>query len=62
MTDEEIAKYFGVEHLPDHLRDVAKHFLWVAQQLSDTVPRCSQLTIAFQKLLEAKDAAVRARL
>lgn len=58
-----ILRYFKYEHLPEHLRQVSKPFCdlarWVAEQeWSDPAEK----TTALRKLLEAKDAAVRASL
>ena len=58
----EILQYFDYAHLPPHLQDVSKPFGILAEHLASSMPRCEQLDIALQKLLEAKDAAVRAKL
>lgn len=54
-------KYFKYDHLPDHLQPVSKPFYELASHI-DTLCEGSQKQVAFQKLLEAKDAAVRAAL
>lgn len=56
---EEKLKYFEYKHLPEHLQEVSRSFCELAHKIVDTLPRCSQRTIALQKLLEAKDCAVR---
>lgn len=55
-------KYFEYSHLPEHLARVSKPFFDLAFILEETLPACEQKTLMFQKLLEAKDCAVRAAL
>lgn len=59
---EPIIQFFRYEHLPPHLREVSKSFRWIADVVLATVPRNPERTVALRKLLEAKDAAVRAAL
>lgn len=59
---EPILQFFKYDHLPPHLRDVSEPFFKLARQISVTLPRNSERTVALRKLLEAKDAAVRAAL
>lgn len=59
---EQILRYFGYVHLPHPLRDVSRPFAELADQLVATLPRCAERTVALRKLLESKDAAVRAAL
>lgn len=59
---EHIAQFFAFEHLPPHLQEVSRPFCQMAGQLIETVPRNPERTVALRKLLEAKDAAVRAVL
>ncbi len=61
MTDH-IIQFFAWQHLPAHLADVSKPFGELAQVIVDTLPRNPERTAALRKLLEAKDAAVRAKL
>ena len=58
---EPILKFFAYEHLPDKLRLVSLEFGVVAVKLME-LPRSAERTIALRKLLESKDAAVRAAL
>lgn len=64
--DEPILQFFAYEHLPPHLQTVSKPFCELAHSLVkgsasfDGVPRNPERTVALRKLLEAKDAAVRA--
>lgn len=55
-------QFFAYAHLPEHLQEISKPFGDLAQQVVDTLPRNPERTVALRKLLEAKDAAVRARL
>lgn len=57
---EHILQFFAYEHLPPHLQAVSKPFGDMARQIVDTLPRNPERTVALRKLLEAKDAAVRA--
>lgn len=57
---EHILQFFAYEHLPPHLQEYSKVFSSLAHIIVDTVPRNPERTVALRKLLEAKDAAVRA--
>lgn len=59
---EHISQFFVYAHLPWHLQEVSKPFCDLAQQVVDKLPRNPERTVALRKLLEAKDAAVRALL
>lgn len=71
---EPIMQFFAYEHLPEALQAVSKPFcdlarLVVAQGELPTgtsvkfpLPRNPERTVALRKLLEAKDAAVRASI
>lgn len=59
---EHIVQFFVYEHLPPHLQEVSRPFAVLAVQLVAELPRNPERTVALRKLLEAKDAAVRARL
>lgn len=56
---EHIAQFFAYEHLPPHLQAISKPFGDLAAFVL-TLPRNPERTVALRKLLEAKDAAVRA--
>lgn len=63
MTDREhIMQYFDTTHLPDHLAMISRPFGQLADTLVATLPRNPERTVALRKLLEAKDAALRAKL
>lgn len=57
-----IMQFFAYAHLPPHLQAVSKAFGDLALRIVETLPRNPERTVALRKLLEAKDAAVRARL
>lgn len=72
---EHIMQFFHYEHLPPPLQEVSKPFADLARAIVGDergmpagtstqfpIPRNPERTIALRKLLEAKDAAVRARL
>ena len=71
---EHIMQFFAFEHLPPHLKLISKPFCDLARAIvegdnSDVavtfgppLPRNPERTVALRKLLEAKDAAVRAAL
>lgn len=58
---EHIAQFFQYAHLPPHLQAVSKPFAELAGVIAE-LPRNPERTVALRKLLEAKDAAVRAKL
>jgi hypothetical protein len=63
MDDNEpILQFFAYAHLPPHLGDVSRPFCELANHTVQTLPRNPERTVALRKLLEAKDAAVRAKL
>ncbi len=69
---EHILQFFSYEHLPPHLQAVSKPFCDLARVIvaegempagtavQFPLPRNPERTVALRKLLEAKDAAVRA--
>jgi hypothetical protein len=59
---EPILQFFAHEHLHADLRAISRPFGELAQLLVDELPRNPERSVALRKLLEAKDAAVRARL
>lgn len=58
---EHIEQFFAYDHLPAHLQEVSKPFALLAETVLQ-LPRNPERTVALRKLLEAKDAAVRAKL
>ena len=59
---EHILKFFHYEHLPNSLQEVSKPFCELAAATATLAPESPETTVALRKLLEAKDAAVRAAL
>lgn len=59
---EHIMQFFAWGHLPEALAGVSRPFGLLAETLVSTLPRNPERTVALRKLLEAKDAALRARL
>lgn len=59
---ESIMQFFEYAHLREDLQVVSKPFGVLADELIATLPRNPERTVALRKLLEAKDAAVRAKL
>jgi hypothetical protein len=62
-----ILQDFGYHHLPERAQAISRPFCELAKALTDPtqpehVPRNPERTVALRKLLEAKDAAVRAAL
>ncbi|MCA9547886.1 MAG: hypothetical protein KC613_25955 [Myxococcales bacterium] len=59
-----ILNYFAWEHLPPHLAEVSRPFAEHAQRIASigSLPGAdrAEATVALRKLLESKDAAVRA--
>ena len=76
MDTEHILQFFAYDHLPSHLKTISKPFCELAHSIvfgdndprggnvtsGPPVPRNPDRTVALRKLLEAKDAAVRAVL
>lgn len=57
---EHILQFFAFGHLPPHLQKVSEPFAELAAVIVARLPRNPERTAALRKLLEAKDAAVRA--
>lgn len=60
--DEPILQFFSYIHLPSALQSVSKPFSDLAHHIVEALPRNPERTVALRKLLEAKDAAVRANI
>lgn len=56
---EAVLQYFEYKHLPAHLQEVSRPFGDLAHELAEKLSG-PEVTVALRKLLEAKDAAVRA--
>ncbi len=59
---EHILQFFAYAHLPQPLQAVSQPFCDLAINMVSTLPRNPERTVALRKLLEAKDAAVRASI
>ena len=60
--EDPILQFFTYDHLPVALQEHSMPFAIMARQLCKRVRRNPERTVALRKLLEAKDAAVRAYL
>jgi hypothetical protein len=57
-----IMRYFEYAHLPEKLQAVSGPFCGLARWVDNELPAGPEKSVALRKLLEAKDAAVRAAL
>ena len=57
-----ILQYFETSHLPYTLARASEPFAALAEQLDQALPDGPEKSVALRKLLESKDAAVRASL
>lgn len=57
-----LLRYFAWQHLPPHLQTVSAPCGVLAHEMADNLPNGPELTVGLRKLLEAKDAFVRAAL
>lgn len=62
MPRHPLLRYFAYAHLPEGLQFVSKPFRELAATLDVRLPDGAEKTVALRKLLESKDAAVRAAL
>jgi hypothetical protein len=63
IASDPILTYFEYEHLPPKLQKISKEFHSMAWDvIIANIPRSPERTVALRKLLESKDAAVRASL
>lgn len=62
LTTDQILRYFHYAHLPPVLQAASKPFCDLARHIVENLPRNPERTVALRKLLEAKDAAVRANV
>lgn len=60
--EEPILQFFDYGHLPLDLQDISRPFCQLALDMLMALPRNPERSTLFRKLLEAKDAAVRAKL
>lgn len=57
-----VLKFFEHRHLSDRLQAISTPFRRLAWDLAKTLPYDTETSISLRKLLEAKDAAVRAEV
>lgn len=62
LSADPILRYFHYSHLPVVLQVASRPFCELARHIVETLPRNAERTVALRKLLEAKDAAVRANV
>jgi len=62
MERDHIMQFFSFAHLPQHLQEVSRPFSEMAERIHSNIARNPERTVALRKLLESKDAAVRAVL
>jgi hypothetical protein len=55
-------QYFSYEHLPEHLQEISKPICELAHLMEEMLPDGPEKSVGMRKLLEAKDAFVRAGL
>lgn len=55
-----VLEWFEFKHLPEALQEVSAPFAQLADRIASTAPADAETTVALRKLLESKDAAVRA--
>lgn len=55
-------QFFAFSHLQPHLQEVSKPFCDLANWVLATLPANEEREVTLRKLLEAKDAGVRAKL
>jgi hypothetical protein len=60
--EERMMKWFEYKHLPEELQRVSSMFCDIAHGVNSMIEPGPERTVALRKLLEAKDAAVRAKL
>ncbi len=60
MMEDRMLKWFEYGHLPQNLQYVSSQFAELSAKIVSAIPAGPERTVALRKLLEAKDAAVRA--
>lgn len=62
LASDPILRFFHYRHLPAKLQRYSVGFCDLAVEIVRDIPRNAERRVALRKLLEAKDAAVRAAL
>jgi hypothetical protein len=57
---DRMLKWFVYKHLPEHLQNISKSFYEQAEFIENNIDPGPERTVSLRKLLESKDAAVRA--
>lgn len=60
MSGERMLAWFAYSHLPEPLRKISMRFSVLAEEIVEQIEPGPERTVALRKLLESKDAAVRA--
>lgn len=55
-------QFFGYAHLKPEFQETSRQFHELARWIVDNLPENPERTVSLRKLLEAKDAGVRARI
>lgn len=61
-SGDRMLEYFRFRHLPGKLQIISSRFAVLAAFIVSNIPSSAERTVALRKLLEGKDAAVRATL
>ena len=61
-TPSDILRFFDYGHLPSELQIVSKRFARIADDMDNLLSAGAEKAVCLRKLLEAKDAAVRAAM
>jgi len=59
---DQLLRWFDCSHLPPKLQSVTLQYHALAKRLARQLPASAETTVALRKLLESKDAAVRAEV
>ena len=62
MSEDRMLKWFEYKHLPNHLQQISVQFHDLATSIVNNLEGGPERTVTLRKLLEAKDAAVRAKV
>lgn len=62
LQEEPMLEWFAYEHLPPKMAELSKLYCRLAKDTCRMTQPGNERTMALRKLLEAKDAAVRARI
>jgi len=60
IVQEQIFQYFTYNHLVPELQEMHGLYLELATKIVQSMPRNAERTVALRRLLESKDACIRA--